>query len=105
MKNNAQNTAKISAGNSNLMFYVLSFALASLTFAEPAFATLTVGVTMLSQVISWLTLIAGAVATVAFMFIGYRMMFAAAQWKDVSPIFWGAIIIGAAASIAAIVAP
>lgn len=74
------------------------------TVSEPAFAALTVGQTVLATVITWLTSTAVAVATVAFCFIGYRMMFAAAQWKDVAPVFWGAVIIGAAGAIAAVVA-
>lgn len=86
------------------LYKFLSLALFSLMMASPAFAGLDVGVTMMQTVISWLTTLSIAVCTVAFMFIGYRMMFAAAQWKDVAPIFWGAIIIGAAGSIAAVVA-
>lgn len=86
------------------IYKFLSLALLSLLMSSPAFAGLDVGVSMMTEVISWLTSLSIAVCTVAFMFIGYRMMFAAAQWKDVAPIFWGAIIIGAAGTIAAVVA-
>ena len=92
------------ANKSKGLFLVLTIVLASMSLINPAYAGLTVGVTMMATVITWLTTLSIAVCTVAFMFIGYRMMFAAAQWKDVAPIFWGAIIIGAAGSIAAVVA-
>lgn len=40
------------------------------------------------------------VVTIAVMFVGFRMVFQAAQWKDVAPIFWGGVLIGGAAGIA-----
>jgi type IV secretion system protein VirB2 len=88
----------------NRLFAVAMLLLVAITFTEPAWATLTVGQSMLQTVITWLTGTAVAVATVAFCFVGYRMMFAAAQWKDVAPVFWGSVIIGAAGAIAAVVA-
>ena len=91
----------------NTLTVLLSLAAIATLFADPSFAAagggLTVGQTTLATVIAWLTATAAAVATVAFMFVGYRMMFAAAQWKDVAPVFWGAVIIGAAGAIAAVV--
>lgn len=91
---------------SNILLAVVFFVVSSVFFTEPSFAAgggLSVGQTTLATVIAWLTATAAAVATVAFMFVGYRMMFAAAQWKDVAPVFWGAVIIGAAGAIAAVV--
>lgn len=90
------------AANRCLAVAVVIVAMAMVS--EPAYAGLTVGQTVLATVITWLTSTAVAVATVAFCFVGYRMMFAAAQWKDVAPVFWGAIIIGAAGAIASVVA-
>lgn len=91
----------------NIAHAVLFLVVLSTLFVEPSFAAgpggLTVGQTTLVLVIGWLTTTAAAVATVAFMFVGYRMMFAAAQWKDVAPVFWGAVIIGSAGAIAAVV--
>ena len=95
---------RISHRKANWLFTVATLLVLAATFTEPAFATLTVGQTVLQTVITWLTGTAVAVATVAFCFVGYRMMFAAAQWKDVAPVFWGAVIIGAAGAIAAVVA-
>lgn len=40
------------------------------------------------------------VVTIAVMFVGFRMVFQAAQWKDVAPVFWGGVLIGGAAGIA-----
>ena len=93
--------------NPKLLIALISFAGVATLFADTSLAVaaggLTVGQTTLATVIGWLTATAVAVATVAFMFVGYRMMFAAAQWKDVAPVFWGAVIIGAAGAIATVV--
>lgn len=69
--------------------------------ASPAFAQLEKGKTALTTVQTWLISIAGVLATIAFMFVGFRMMFNAAQFKDVAPVFWGACIVGGATGIAA----
>lgn len=75
---------------------------AGTAMASPAFAQLEKGTTALTTVQTWLLSIAGVLATIAFMFVGFRMMFNAAQFKDVAPVFWGACIVGGAAGIAAL---
>lgn len=77
------------------------FSLASLVLlSSPAFAQLDKGTDMLNEVSSWLLTIGVVVLTIALMFVGFRMMFQAAQWKDVAPVFWGGVLVGAAAGIA-----
>lgn len=74
---------------------------ASLALASsPAFAQLERGTTALNQLSTWLLSIGVVVLTIALMFVGFRMMFQAAQWKDVAPVFWGGVLIGGAAGIA-----
>lgn len=65
-----------------------------------AFAQLERGKDMLNQVSTWLLSIGAVTLTIALMFVGFRMMFQAAQWKDVAPVFWGGVLIGGAAGIA-----
>lgn len=77
------------------------FAAAVLAANSPAFAQLERGTRALTTVQAWLLGIAGILATIAFMFVGFRMMFNAAQFKDVAPVFWGACIVGGAAGISA----
>ena len=74
---------------------------AALVVSSPAFAQFAKGTQALNSVQGWLTVIAGILATIAFMFVGFRMMFNAAQFKDVAPVFWGATIVGGAAGISA----
>lgn len=76
----------------------LSVSLALASF--PAFAQLERGTDMLNQVSTWLLSIGVVVLTIALMFVGFRMMFHAAQWKDVAPVFWGGVLIGGAAGVA-----
>lgn len=57
---------------------------------------------LLEQVIGELKTIGTAVVTIAVMFCGFRMVFQAAQWKDVAPIFWGGVLVGGAAAISGI---
>jgi type IV secretion system protein VirB2 len=66
----------------------------------PAAAQLERGRDMLNQVSTWLLSIGAVALTIALMFVGFRMMFQAAQWKDVAPVFWGGVLIGGAAGIA-----
>lgn len=68
--------------------------------SSPVFAQLERGTTMLNTVSTWLLSIGVVVLTIALMFVGFRMMFQAAQWKDVAPVFWGGVLIGGAAGIA-----
>lgn len=95
--------ARASGSAANRFLYLAAVMVTTAMVCVPAHAGLTVGQTVLATVIAWLTGTAVAVATVAFSFVGYRMMFAAAQWKDVAPVFWGAVIIGAAGAIASVV--
>lgn len=57
---------------------------------------------ILEQVISELKTIGTAVVTIAVMFCGFRMVFQAAQWKDIAPIFWGGVLVGGATAISGI---
>jgi|SRR5699024_8176866 len=79
-----------------LTFLALSF------IASPAFAQLERGTSMLESVSTWLLSIGGIVFTIAMMFVGYQMMFRAAQWKEVAPIFWGGVLVAGASGIAAL---
>lgn len=82
-----------------------AFVAALITLCEPAFAGAAVAKAtgILTTVITALTLFAVAAVTIAIMFVGFRMAFQSAQWKDVSSPFWGGILIGSAAAIAAII--
>ncbi|SFU33618.1 type IV secretion system protein VirB2 [Nitrosomonas eutropha] len=79
---------------------VRSLAISMALVSSPAFAQLERGTTMLNSVSTWLLSIGVVVLTIALMFVGFRMMFQAAQWKDVAPVFWGGVLIGGAAGIA-----
>lgn len=72
-----------------------------LLISSPAFAQFERGTKMLESVRDWLLVIAGTVVTLALMFVGFRMVFNAAQWKDVAPVFWGGVVIGSAATLGA----
>jgi type IV secretion system protein VirB2 len=74
----------------------------SLLFSATAHAQLTKANASLSTILSWMEGFGATVITLAVMFVGYRMAFGAAQWKDVAPIFWGSVLVGSAAFIAPI---
>jgi type IV secretion system protein VirB2 len=59
------------------------------------------GATLLNTVSTWMTTIGITIVTIALMVVGFRMVFQAAEWKDVAPVFWGGVIIGSASGIAA----
>ena len=59
------------------------------------------GASLLRTVSEWMTTIGVSIVTIALMFVGFRMVFQAAEWKDVAPVFWGGVIIGSASAIAA----
>ncbi|WP_136417577.1 TrbC/VirB2 family protein [Herbaspirillum sp. ST 5-3] len=82
------------------VFQILSIAFLLLAFTEPAFAQINAGQTLLENIKTWLTTIGALVVTLALMFVGFRMAFQAAEWKDVAPVFWGGVLIGAAATVA-----
>lgn len=70
--------------------------------AGPVFAGgLARGATLLTTVSTWMTTIGITIVTIALMVVGFRMVFQAAEWKDVAPVFWGGVIIGSASGIAA----
>lgn len=68
--------------------------------SSPAFAQLSKGKKMLEDVADWMSGIGAIIVTIALMFVGFRMVFQAAEWKDVAPVFWGGVVIGGAAGIA-----
>ena len=73
---------------------------AMLAISSPAFAQFEKGTSMLTKVASWMGTVGISVVTIALMFVGFRMVFQAAEWKDVAPVFWGGAIIGGAAALA-----
>jgi type IV secretion system protein VirB2 len=79
---------------------LLLVAAAMLTSTHPAFAQIssTAG-TLLGNVNTWMLGIGGVIVTCALMFVGFRMVFQAAEWKDVAPVFWGGVLIGSAAAV------
>lgn len=82
------------------MAFLVAFALVGPT---PAFAQgLEKGRQALNNVQTWLLSIAGVAVTIAFMWVGFKMIFHAATFKDVAPVFWGAILIAAASGISAL---
>lgn len=76
-----------------LLLFVLS---------QPALAGgLAKGTTLLKDVSTWMTGLGVTIVTIALMVVGFRMVFQAAEWKDVAPVFWGGVLIGSASAIAA----
>ena len=61
---------------------------------------LTKGTTLLTTISTWMTGIGVTVVTIALMVVGFKMVFQAAEWKDVAPVFWGGVLIGSASVIA-----
>jgi type IV secretion system protein VirB2 len=59
------------------------------------------GTTLLKDVSTWMTGLGVTIVTIALMVVGFRMVFQAAEWKDVAPVFWGGVLIGSASAIAA----
>ncbi|UTY59675.1 TrbC/VirB2 family protein [Massilia sp. erpn] len=60
------------------------------------------GTKVLNAVSTWMTGIGIVIVTIALMFVGFRMVFQAAEWKDVAPVFWGGILIGGAGAFASL---
>jgi type IV secretion system protein VirB2 len=58
------------------------------------------GSTVLKAISDWMTGIGVVVVTIALMVVGFRMVFQAAEWKDVAPVFWGGVLIGGAGAFA-----
>lgn len=76
------------------------FSLAVMVACSPAFAQMEKPKQLLTTMQFWILAISGSLITIALMFVGIRMAFQAAQWKDVAPVFWGACIVGSAAGVA-----
>lgn len=60
------------------------------------------GTQVLNAISTWMTGIGIVIVTIALMFVGFRMVFQAAEWKDVAPVFWGGILIGGASAFASL---
>lgn len=56
--------------------------------------------TALNRISSIMTGLGGVIVTIAFMYVGFKMVFHAAEWKDVAPVFWGGVLIGGAPLVA-----
>ena len=70
--------------------------------AAPAFAGLANVGTVLTGITTMLTSASVAVVTLATLWVGYKTLWAGAQWQDVSKVVIGAVIIGGASAIAAL---
>lgn len=77
------------------------YALMAITvISSPAFAQFDAATNVLNKVKAWLLVVGVIIVTLALMFVGFRMMFGAATFKDVAPVFWGGILVGGGAAIA-----
>ena len=83
------------------LFFVMFFP----TDAYAQANDITAGITALKSLVKWMKSMGIGLVTMAFMFIGYKMVFGGAQWKEIAPVFWGAIIVAGAGLIAASLAP
>ncbi|WP_066334598.1 TrbC/VirB2 family protein [Azohydromonas lata] len=54
-----------------------------------------------NDIVTWLQAAGIALFTAGIMWAGYRMVFAGAQFRDVSNILWGGVLAGGAAAFAA----
>jgi type IV secretion system protein VirB2 len=54
-----------------------------------------------NDIVTWLQAAGVALFTAGIMWAGYRMVFAGAQFRDVSNILWGGVLAGGAAAFAA----
>jgi type IV secretion system protein VirB2 len=83
--------------------HLLLVTVALLILANAAFAQAgppTQIATTLTNISTWLTSVGIVIITIAVMWAGYKMAFAGARFMDVSNIFIGAAIAGAAGVIA-----
>ncbi|NVE00155.1 TrbC/VirB2 family protein [Massilia sp. BJB1822] len=60
------------------------------------------GTTVLNTIAKWMTGLGLVIVTIALMVVGFRMVFQAAEWKDVAPVFWGGVLIGGAGTLASL---
>lgn len=71
-----------------------------IAMTSPAYAQFEKATTLLTKVSTWMKTAGVIVVTIAVMYVGFRMVFQAADWKDCAPVFWGGLLIGSAAVIA-----
>lgn len=84
--------------NSHVRVFVIVSAM--LLSSHPAFAQISSSAEgLLNNVKDWMLGLGGVIVTCALMFVGFRMVFQAAEWKDVAPVFWGGVLIGSAAAV------
>ena len=93
---------EIKANNGNKLLTLRNmYALVAITvISSPAFAQFEAATGVLNKVKAWLLVVGVVIVTLALMFVGFRMMFGAATFKDVAPVFWGGILVGGGAAIA-----
>lgn len=75
------------------------FLAAILVVSHPAYAQLSKGKTALQQVLDWVSSLALVCATLALVWWAIKMMFSATTFKELSGIFWGSVVAGAAGGI------
>ncbi len=87
---------KFSDSHARALIIVAAMVLSS----HPAFAQISsTAEDLIKNVNDWMLGIGGIIVTCALMFVGFRMVFQAAEWKDVAPVFWGGVLIGSAAAV------
>ncbi len=75
---------------------------AMLVMGSPAYAQFEKGTQALTKFNGWFVSIGLLLVTLAIMWVGSRMIFNAAQWKDVSHVFWGGVLLGGASTFASL---
>lgn len=80
---------------------VLTAALISMAFADPAFAQLDRATTVLTNIQTLLVGIAVVVTTIAILWAGFKMLFQHHKWSEIAHIVMGALFIGGASGFAA----
>jgi len=83
-------------------FQLIAVATLAAALAAPAFAGLPNLNSTLSSITSIFTGAAVSIVTLATMWVGYKTLFAGAHWQDVSKVVVGAVIIGGASAIGAL---
>jgi type IV secretion system protein VirB2 len=53
----------------------------------------------MSMVQTTMTTVGAIAVTISLVYVGLKMVFQAAEWKDVAPVFWGGVLIGGAGII------
>jgi type IV secretion system protein VirB2 len=69
-------------------------------FCDVAMAQLSgVAESKMAMVQTTMTAVGAIAVTIALVYVGLKMVFQAAEWKDVAPVFWGGVLIGGASII------